>query len=148
VLATLTQLGLFRFYVRLRGPEAATGFMRRLPEGVRPVAAAELLRDTYPAARAEAAALYQSVAEVRAALRPLDMPLVVLSHGVPDLFAGRMSAREVKQAEVIWQRLQDEVAALSSRGRQVTVAGAGHKIHIDQPTAVIAAIREMVSAAR
>ena len=145
LLAACTRLGLFRLYVRLRGAAAATGFMPRLPASVRSAAAAELLRRTYAAARAEAVGLYQSVAEVRAALRPLDMPLIVLSHTVPDLFAGRMSPREVKQAEVIWQRLQAEVAALSSRGRQMNVPGAGHKIHIDQPAAVVAAIRELLA---
>jgi hypothetical protein len=41
-----------------------------------------------------------------------------------------------------------ELAALSSRGVQRLVPDSGHYIQFDQPTAVIGAIKEVVSVAR
>lgn len=72
-----------------------------------------------------------------------DMPLVVLTRGIPiPPTVERGIEREQER-----QRLKADLAALSRNGRQVTAsAGTGHHIHIDEPQLVIRAIREVVSA--
>lgn len=87
--------------------------------------------------------------EVRAArpATPSDIPLVVLSHGVPQAIPGL--PEDVNRAyEAAWQQMQRELAAQSSRGRHVVVEGSGHNIHHDRPDEVVKAIREVVEAAR
>lgn len=74
-----------------------------------------------------------------------DVPLVVLSHGLPQDVP--MVKPEVNRAyEAVWQIMQAELAALSTQGYRQMVEGAGHNIMIDKPEAVIAAIRAMVVA--
>jgi pimeloyl-ACP methyl ester carboxylesterase len=46
------------------------------------------------------------------------------------------------------QPLQEELAERSNRGKQIIVENSGHSIHIDQPEAVVAAIREVVEMTR
>jgi pimeloyl-ACP methyl ester carboxylesterase len=81
------------------------------------------------------------------------MPLIVLtSTKVPELAPGTpdaVSARATFAAmSAEMHRGHAELAALSSRGVQRLVPDSGHYIQSDQPNAVIAAIREVVSAAR
>lgn len=144
----LTRVGLMRAYVRGRGVTAGPRFVRQLPATVQPMALAELLRETYAAAAAETGALPASLAGAHRAAAPLNVPLVALAHGVPDMFAGRMSPREVIQAERAWQALQADVARLSTQGTLVVAEQAGHRIHIDRPAIVIDAIRRVVQMVR
>ena len=72
-----------------------------------------------------------------------DVPLVVLSHGQPMAMPGL--APEVNQAnERLWQDLQAELAALSSRGRLVVAQDTGHYIQLERPQLVTDAIAEVV----
>ena len=144
LLSTMTRLGLFRLFLRVRGIEAAFGFAQQLPREFRPLLTASVLRKTFESAASEAAALADSVAIVRAAPPLKDVPLVVLSHGVPDMFTGIMGEQDVEAAERIWQRMQANVALLSPQGTLIVAEKSGHKIHLDQPEAVIAAIRQVV----
>lgn len=143
----LTRLGLFRLYILIRGPYAAMTFVRNLPQEVqRPVLSA-FMRRTFHAAAQESVALGESVREVNALSRQkplLTIPLVVLAHGIPDMFASRMSEEETQEGEQRWRKLQTELAALSSQGKLIIAEKGGHKIHIDAPALVIATIREMV----
>ena len=76
-----------------------------------------------------------------------DLPLMVLSHGQPMAMPGLAEA--VNQAsEQLWQQLQAELAALSSRGRLVVAEGSGHYLQLERPELVIDAIAEVVTAAR
>jgi pimeloyl-ACP methyl ester carboxylesterase len=82
-----------------------------------------------------------------------DMPLIVLtSTNVPELPPGTPDAESARatiaamNAEM--HRGHAELAALSSRGVQRPVPDSGHYIQLDQPNAVIDAIKEVVSAAR
>ncbi len=78
-----------------------------------------------------------------------DIPLVVLSAGQSPISAGRgISAGDVEQFMALAPRLQADLAALSPRGKQVVAEQSGHYIQVDQPEAVVAAIREVVEAAR
>ncbi|HEX6994268.1 MAG TPA: hypothetical protein VF339_08995 [Gammaproteobacteria bacterium] len=77
-----------------------------------------------------------------------DLPLIVLSRGLPDPGEPGDPPDALERWEAIWLELQAELAALSSRGELRIVADAGHNIHLDRPDAVIAAIREVVAAAK
>jgi len=82
-----------------------------------------------------------------------EMPLIVLtSTKVPELPPGTPDAESARamframNAEM--HRGHAELAALSSRGVQRLVPDSGHYIQLDQPNAVIGAIKEVVSATR
>ena len=76
-----------------------------------------------------------------------NIPLTVIRHGIPDLFAS-MPIKQAKQAEIIWQELQAELAKLSSNSQMLVAEKSGHGIQIDQPSLVVDAIRQMVETAR
>ena len=61
--------------------------------------------------------------------------------------SSRRSAAAPEQIAA-WRAGHDRIAALSSRGDNTTVAGAGHFIQIDQPRAVIDAVRRVVAVVR
>jgi len=89
--------------------------------------------------------------QVRAAKRSLgDLPLIVLTRDrfppPPDATRERLNIMEVRFQR--WLALARDLAAMSSRGQQRVVTGAGHDIELDRPQAVIDAIREVVAAAR
>jgi pimeloyl-ACP methyl ester carboxylesterase len=96
----------------------------------------------YETALREAEASYAGFGQARAAPRVLgDLPLVVLTG---DWWTtGRIT--RMKRAML---PLREEQAALSSRGRHVIVPGSSHVITVDQPQAVVEAIREVVEEAR
>lgn len=80
-----------------------------------------------------------------------DIPLVVLARGTPLSAADvppEWSAEQLARGEAVRRELQQELASRSRKGKIVFVEGTGHFVHIDKPAAVIAAIREVVQAAR
>lgn len=100
------------------------------------------------AAAAEMRALEETHAQMRAAaITSLgDLPLVVIRHGAPQPM---MASAEVGEIfEETFARLQEELAGLSTNGRLVVATESGHVIQVDQPDVVVAAIREVVDAAR
>jgi len=119
---------------------------RTVPPEVRGEFSAVFCRRQYLAAvRAEAAAQEENSAQVRA-LGPLgNLPLVVLSHD-PDKvrFPGNLTEPVNRE----WGKMQEELAQLSSNGSRMVVKGSGHDIQIDQPEAVVDAIRKVVGGAR
>lgn len=87
-----------------------------------------------------------SDAEVQAAARPLDIPLIVLSAlwgpipGIPDAELAAMNAA--------WRASHDDLAALSPRGvRRDVPADVGHMIQLQRPDLVLDAVREVIAAA-
>jgi len=99
----------------------------------------------------ESVSVEENLAAVRAARIDTlgHLPLVVLS--APDQFAGiekHLSARDAEQLRAVTEELQAELAALSSSGKRVIVRNSGHYIQVEQPKAVIDAIREVVEAAQ
>jgi pimeloyl-ACP methyl ester carboxylesterase len=76
-----------------------------------------------------------------------DMPLVVLSSDParpqPDL-----PEDLVKPTNDAWEKMQEELAHLSTRGTQVIANGSGHYIQLDRPDLVIESVRRVVDQAR
>ena len=121
-----------------------------IPESVREAGLALALSDRFFTTVAEETiSLEENYAAVRAAkITTLgDIPLSVLT--AVDQFAAmeaRVPAEEIEQLKAVVSELQAELSALSPNGRQVPVEGSGHFIQVDQPQAVIDAIREVVEA--
>lgn len=78
-----------------------------------------------------------------------DLPLIVLSHGQLPADAVPPSLGPAVRAEYeqTWQALQDELTALSTRGRRRVAAQSGHNIPFDQPELVIDAVHAVIAAA-
>lgn len=76
-----------------------------------------------------------------------DKPLLVLTAGAPARLPGS-TADQQKRFEQAWYEMHNEIAALSTRGRQRVVPGASHYIQGDKPEAVIAAVAEVLTEVR
>jgi pimeloyl-ACP methyl ester carboxylesterase len=75
-----------------------------------------------------------------------DLPLTVLSQGnEPEgIEAFGLSEAMAREQRAAWDILQDELAALSTRGRRRMARESGHVIQLEQPQLVIDAIVGMV----
>lgn len=76
-----------------------------------------------------------------------DVPMIVLARGLSDL-EGNLDAETAQQVELVWRAAQSELAAQTPEGKLVVVKKSGHNIIIEQPEAVIDAIRTVVEQAR
>ncbi|HSP07266.1 MAG TPA: alpha/beta hydrolase [Acidobacteriota bacterium] len=124
--------------------------MNVLPETAQQQAAAVGFRtDAVDAIVSETAVVEQSFAEVRKAratmgATPLgDRPLIVLTHKEDRVLHGDEAV-----AYDVWVKLHKELAAESTRGRQVFVEHSGHFIGVNQPGSVIDAIQTVVEDVR
>ena len=89
----------------------------------------------------EEAATDQREAQVRE-VQPLgDLPLIVLSHGIPSAAPGGVPPEQAAQTEQVWQDLQKELASLSTNGTLIQATKSGHNIALDQPELVLDAFR-------
>jgi pimeloyl-ACP methyl ester carboxylesterase len=84
--------------------------------------------------------------QLRKLRRPFgDLPVVVLTRGVsPYATPGKPQSALNKAMEDENAAIQKETAALSTRGKQRVVPGAGHVVHADKPDAVIDAVLEVL----
>jgi pimeloyl-ACP methyl ester carboxylesterase len=74
-----------------------------------------------------------------------DIPLVVITRGVPDEDGpgGRVAELERRKKE------HAELAkTLSRNGRQVVAEGSGHHVHIEEPGVVVTAVRDVIAGIR
>jgi pimeloyl-ACP methyl ester carboxylesterase len=78
-----------------------------------------------------------------------DIPLVVLRHSrtVPPI-KDDITPEIAQEYERVWAQMQDELAALSPRGRVAVAEGSGHGIQLDRPDVVVAAIQEVLAATK
>jgi pimeloyl-ACP methyl ester carboxylesterase len=85
--------------------------------------------------------------QLRKLRRPFgDLPVVVLTRGVsPYAAPGKPQSALNKAMENENVAIQKETAALSTRGKQRVVPGAGHVIHADKPEAVVDAVLEVLN---
>lgn len=101
---------------------------------------------------AESDAVDASLAEAMDFQHLGDRPLVVLTAMAPytaaELRGMKLTPEQGRQVQAIWQHMHGEMAAWSSRGRQLLVAGAGHDIQFDEPQAVVDAVLSVVDAVR
>jgi pimeloyl-ACP methyl ester carboxylesterase len=91
---------------------------------------------------------FTSADQVRGAYRPLGaIPIIVLTH---EAFSrGPSESQEQRDAKnKLWIDLHEQIAAMSTRGKRVTVDNTGHYIQLDQPQAVVDSILAVLRAAR
>ena len=113
-----------------------------LPESVRPVVQTlTLLPDAVITLYDELGAMEQSMTEALAWARLPDVPLRVLAH---DSRRRARTAKALRKAE-LWLELQAELATRTPRGRFSIIADSGHHVHLDQPYAVVEAVRAVVN---
>jgi pimeloyl-ACP methyl ester carboxylesterase len=96
---------------------------------------------------AELKTFSESAAETAASPSLGDLPLAVLSHD-PNKPSADLPADLAKPTNDAWERMQEELAQLSTRGTQAIAKNSSHYIQIDRPDVVIDAIRNIVGQAR
>jgi len=107
------------------------------------VRAAECNWQTARESVAEMKAFSESAAQVAATGSLGDMPLVVLSHD-PDKHSSELPEDIAKPTNDAWEKMQEELAHLSTLGTQVIAKNSGHYIQLDRPDVVIDAVRRVV----
>jgi len=98
-------------------------------------------------ALAEMKALPESAAETAATGSLGDLPLAVLSHD-PDKPSSELPADLAKATNQAWEKMQEELAHLSTRGTQAIAKNSSHYIQLDRPDLVVEAVRTVVGQAR
>jgi len=73
-----------------------------------------------------------------------DLPLIVLSHGLPDRSIGVTESQQA-QFEREWTAMQSELAGLSTNSKRIIAETSEHYIQLDQPDLVIESILELVN---
>jgi pimeloyl-ACP methyl ester carboxylesterase len=96
---------------------------------------------------AEFMAFPESAAQTSQSGSLADMPLVVLSHD-PDKPSTDLPADLAKSVNDVWEKMQEELAHLSTRGTQIVAKNSSHYIQVDRPDVVIHAIRDVVDQSR
>jgi pimeloyl-ACP methyl ester carboxylesterase len=89
---------------------------------------------------------FTSADQVRAAYRPLgDIPIIVLTHqAFPRGPAETQAQRDAKNQ--LWIDLHNQIAAMSTRGKRLTVENTSHYIQLEQPQVVVDSILEVLRA--
>lgn len=143
-----SRLGALNLLGKLMGEKAAPPIVMKLPPDIRITYLEIGFQPRYFQSNLdELAASGESDKQLSATGSLGNIPLTVIRHGIPDLFAS-MPIEQAKQAEIIWQELQAELAKLSSNSQMLVAEKSGHGIQIDQPGLVVDAIRQMVETAR
>lgn len=96
---------------------------------------------------AELNSFQQSAAETASTGTLGDMLLAVLSHD-PDKPSADLPADLAMPTNEAWEKMQQELAHLSTRGTQAIAKGSSHYIQLDRPDMVVDAIRAVVDQAR
>ena len=96
---------------------------------------------------AEISAFPESAAETAQTGSLSDMPLAVLSHD-PDKPSSDLPPDLEKHTNEAWEKMQAELAHLSTRGTRTVAKNSAHYIQIDRPDVVIDAVRNVVEQAR
>ncbi len=96
---------------------------------------------------AEINAFPASAAETASTGSLSDLPLAVLSHD-PDKPPSDFPPDLAKPTNEAWEKMQEELAHLSTRGRQTIAKNSAHYIQMDRPDIVIDAVRNVVEQSR
>lgn len=89
-------------------------------------------------------AIKESVTEVHQFGNFQDIPLIIVSHGKPNLFSG-FQKNKGNSIENSWQHLQKDLTKLSNKSKLVIAENSGHPIQIDQPKLIIQLTHEMIA---
>lgn len=111
------------------------------------VRAADCNFQTAREAVAELKAFNTSAAQAAASGSLGDMPLAVLSHD-PAKPSSEFPPDLNKTVNQAWDKMQDELAHLSTRGTRTIAKNSGHYIQSDRPDVVIEAVRNVTEDAR
>jgi pimeloyl-ACP methyl ester carboxylesterase len=95
----------------------------------------------------EMKAFPESAAETAAVASLGDVPLAVLSHD-PDKPLTDLPSDLAKPTNESWEKMQEDLSHLSTRGTQTIAKNSAHYIQIDRPDIVIAAVCNIVTQAR
>jgi pimeloyl-ACP methyl ester carboxylesterase len=76
-----------------------------------------------------------------------DLPLAVLSHD-PDKPSSELPPDLARPVNEEWEKMQEDLAHLSTRGSQTIARNSAHYIQIDRPDVVVDAVRSIVDQAR
>jgi pimeloyl-ACP methyl ester carboxylesterase len=96
---------------------------------------------------AEMKAFHESAKQASAAGSLGDLPLAVLSHD-PDKPSAELPVDLSRRTNEAWEKMQEEMAHLSTRGTQNIAKNSGHYIQMDRPDMVIDAVRRVVDQAQ
>jgi pimeloyl-ACP methyl ester carboxylesterase len=96
---------------------------------------------------AELKGFAESAAETSSSGSLGDMPLAVLSHD-PDKPSADLPADLAKPTNEAWEKMQEELTHLSTRGTQAIAKHSSHYIQIDRPDVVVDAVHNIVEQAR
>ena len=96
---------------------------------------------------AELKAFSESAAQTAATGSLGDMLLAVLSHD-PDKPSAELPPDLARPTNDAWEKMQEELSHLSTRGTQTIAKNSAHYIQIDRPDIVIEAIRKVVERVR
>jgi len=107
------------------------------------------LRTVPPASLPEKMDILASADQVRATGSLGDLPLVVLTHSPTFTWHAdsNVPPEIVGKIEGVWQRLQNDLAGLSSNSSHIIATKAGHWIQADEPQLVIDAILKVIDEA-
>ena len=95
----------------------------------------------------ELATIKESDQEIRKTGGFGDLPLIVVRHGKPEMFAN-MPPDQAKKAENAWQELQNDLMKLSTNCQMVIAEESGHNIQVDQPNLVVLLVKQMTEKIR
>lgn len=133
-----------------QGQNFASPTVLKLPADVQPIYMAMLSHPSYfDATMGEGKELPETNLQVQAVGSLGDLPLIVLtaeqSIDVATLKAmGYDTKMNLGGIQIIWVELQNELAALSTNSEHIIVKDSAHFIQLDQPQAVIDAIRRLI----
>ena len=125
----------------------------RLPEHARPLAESFAARDHESARLQTRASLFEQFEASSGMLaNPArnygNLPLAVLTSEKTPVATLPVDPPAHAALETLWNGSHDEMAALSRRGSNRIVPGAGHQIQLEQPQAVAGAIAQVLELAR
>jgi len=94
----------------------------------------------------ELKAIHQSAAQAGAIASLGDLPLVVLSHD-PDKPSAEFPPHLSQSINEAWEKMQEDLAHLSTQGTQIIARNSSHYIQFDRPEMVVAAVRDVIDRA-
>jgi hypothetical protein len=94
----------------------------------------------------ELKAFHESAAQAGAVTFFGDLPVIVLSHD-PDKPSSEFPPQLSNSVNQAWEKMQEDLAHLSTRGTQRIAKNSSHYIQVDRPDVVVAAVRDVLDLA-